>query len=167
MLVMISKTQIHSSFNTIIIYLYIHIILLLGHCQNASEWAWNVFWAICNDFCFPSFLASCVLESASHSSMLRMDAASWCILARYVPCYVFTPRACPCSITGCVIAHFTFTKYHVLFDIDYTAVTFPNTVSARQKSLELCCSSDYNAGLCFLSNLSDHQRLVGILEILG
>ena len=51
-LMMMSKTQIHSCFNNIIIDMYIKITLLFGYCLNASEKAWIVFWAICHIKCF-------------------------------------------------------------------------------------------------------------------
>ena len=79
-LVMMSKTNIHICFNNITIDIYVKIILPLGHCLNASEKAWIVFWAIFHiKWCvFFDFLQCLLLESASHPSMLRMDAASIC-----------------------------------------------------------------------------------------
>ena len=77
-LVLMSKTQIHSCFNNIIIDMYSKITVPLGHCLSASDCAGIVSgpYVMSNHECFVDFRQYLFLESASHPPMLRMDAAS-------------------------------------------------------------------------------------------
>ena len=72
-LVMMSKTKIHSCFNKLIIYMYIKITLPLGHGLNASDCAGIVSGpdVMSNHKCFVDFL-----QYLFHLAMLRMDAAT-------------------------------------------------------------------------------------------